>query len=46
MGMQLFTQKTAMPWSLDCRFLEMRLRMTEQLFAIKDDGWLMIQQLL
>ena len=29
-GYAIIYAKTAMPWSLDCKFLVMRLRMTEQ----------------
>ena len=29
-GFAIIYAKTAMPWSLDCKFLAMRLRMTEQ----------------
>ena len=29
-GFAIIYAKTAMPWSLDCKFLVMRLRMTEQ----------------
>ena len=29
-GYAIIYAKTVMPWSLDCKFLAMRLRMTEQ----------------